>query len=71
MLIYTKHSKALTVNATVIVELAKSSKTDQDMMLNLTREAKKDSGTMKLIAIVTMIYLPSSLVTVCCSPDHT
>jgi hypothetical protein len=71
VLFYAKHSEALTINTTSMAQLAKSSKVDQDAMLSLTRAAKNDSGIMKLIAVVTMIYLPSSLITVGYAPQLT
>jgi hypothetical protein len=33
-------------------------------MLNLTRATKKDSRTMRLIAVITMVYLPGTFVAV-------
>jgi hypothetical protein len=64
VLFYAQHSEALTVNTTTLSQLARASKTDQDSMLSITQAAKNDSGIMKVIATITLIYLPSSLVTV-------
>lgn len=64
MLLYSKHSEALTANTTGMVQLAESSRHGQEMLISLTSANKRDSEIMRLIAVVTLIYLPSSLITV-------
>lgn len=64
MLLYSKQSEILTANTTGMVQLAESSRHAQEMLIGLTRATKRDSETMKLIAVVTMMCLPFSLITV-------
>ncbi|OCK74718.1 hypothetical protein K432DRAFT_429867 [Lepidopterella palustris CBS 459.81] len=61
-LLNSKHSQALTFNTASMNRLAEASKLDGQLMVALTKSTKKDSGTMKLIAVITMIYLPGTFV---------
>ncbi|KAF2812456.1 uncharacterized protein BDZ99DRAFT_474619 [Mytilinidion resinicola] len=61
-LLNSKHSQALTSNTASMNRLAEAAKEDGRAMLALTKSAKKDAGTMKLIAAITMIYLPGTFV---------
>jgi hypothetical protein len=44
--------------------MAQVSTEEGQLLLNLTRASKKDSGIMKLIAVITMIYLPGTFAAV-------
>jgi hypothetical protein len=62
-----KHSQALTTNTASINRLAEASVEDARLNLMLAKSSKKDSGSMKLIAVVTMIYLPGTFIAVSAS----
>lgn len=61
VLFYAKHSEALTVNTTAMSQLAQDNKKEQEMMLEVAKAAKNDSEIMKVIAAVTLFYLPATL----------
>ncbi len=44
--------------------MAQASAKEGQLILGLTKAAKKDSGIMKLIAVITMIYLPGTFAAV-------
>lgn len=64
VLFYAKHSEALTVNTTAMSQLAQDNKKEQEMMLEVAKAAKNDSEIMKVIAAVTLFYLPATLMAV-------
>lgn len=64
VLFYAKHSQTLTANTTAMSQLTQDSQKDQELMLRIAKAAKKDSEVMKVIAAVTLCYLPATLVTV-------
>lgn len=66
-LLNTKHSQALTSNTAGMNRLAEANREDGQLILLLTKSAKKDSGTMRLIAVITMVYLPGTFVAVSCN----
>lgn len=68
LLHYSQRAQLLAVDTSNMKQIANATKSDQDTMLGLARASKEDSGVMKLIAFVSVIYLPSSLVTVRLSP---
>jgi hypothetical protein len=48
-----------------MAELAKS---DNDLMLKMTKKSVADARTLKTITILTLVYLPASFVSVSLSP---
>lgn len=64
LLHYSQRAQALAVDTSNMKQIANATKTDQDTMVTLARAAKEDSGAMKLFAFISVIYLPSSLITV-------
>jgi hypothetical protein len=44
--------------------MAHESQKGEALILNLAKTTKQDSGTMKLIALITMFYLPGTFVAV-------
>jgi hypothetical protein len=59
-----KLSQAIVTNTTSMDRMSQAMKKESQMMLGLTKAAKEDSGTMKLIAVITMIYLPGTFAAV-------
>jgi len=64
LLHYSQRARALAFDTSNMNHVANATKADQDTMLLLARAAKKDSEMMKLIAFISVLYLPSSLITV-------
>lgn len=64
ILVYNRHSETVARNTEAMTQLAKAGNSNQDLMLSISRATMRDSGTMKLIAIITMVYLPATLITV-------
>jgi Na+/serine symporter len=59
-----KHSQALSLNSASTNRLAEASREEGRLILMLTKSSKKDSGTMRLITVITMLYLPGTFVAV-------
>ncbi|KAF1833919.1 hypothetical protein BDW02DRAFT_357122 [Decorospora gaudefroyi] len=57
-----QHGQAVTSNTASLDRMAHESRKGEELILNLTKATKKDSGTMKLIAVITMVYLPGTFV---------
>jgi hypothetical protein len=64
VLVQQQHSEALGANTATMTSLAQLSKADQDRMLALAHATTRDSGAMKVVAVVTMVSLPAILLTV-------
>ncbi|KAK0646793.1 hypothetical protein B0T16DRAFT_458677 [Cercophora newfieldiana] len=63
LLHYSQRARELAFDTSNMNHVANATKADQDTMLLLARAAKKDSEIMKLIAFVSVVYLPCSLIT--------
>jgi hypothetical protein len=59
-----KHNQAIAYNTTSMDRMAQASKKERQLILGLTKATKRDSGSMKLIAVITMIYLPGTFAAV-------
>jgi hypothetical protein len=59
-----KLSQTIVSNTTSMDRMAQASTKEGQLLLDLTRATKKDSGIMKLIAVITMIYLPGTFAAV-------
>ncbi|KAH8591695.1 hypothetical protein B0O99DRAFT_690500 [Bisporella sp. PMI_857] len=57
-----RHDESFGQNNAKLREMAELAVKDSSNMLELTQETKKDSTTMRLIAIITMFYLPGTFV---------
>ncbi|KAL2847143.1 hypothetical protein BJY01DRAFT_167346 [Aspergillus pseudoustus] len=57
-----RQDEHLTRNTRSMTKLAECSITDSTSMLLLAKDSRKDSETMKLIAIINMLYLPATFV---------
>nr|RBQ88727.1 hypothetical protein FVER53263_06544 [Fusarium verticillioides] len=64
MLSYVRQIQATSENTSRLTCLTEASRKDQDTMLNIAMSAKKDSELMKVIAIASLITLPTILTTV-------
>ena len=51
-------------NTASLDRMAHASKKDGDMLIFLTKATQKDSSTMRLISMITMVYLPGAFVAV-------
>lgn len=63
MLSYVRQIQVTSENTSKLACLAEASRKDQDTMLNIAMSAKKDSELMKVIAIASLITLPTILTT--------
>ncbi|EXM26154.1 hypothetical protein V3481_014044 [Fusarium oxysporum f. sp. vasinfectum] len=63
MLSYVRQIQATSENTSRLTCLTEASRKDQDTMLNIAMSAKKDSELMKVIAITSLITLPTILTT--------
>ncbi|KAH7232785.1 hypothetical protein BKA59DRAFT_487375 [Fusarium tricinctum] len=63
MLSYVRQIQATSENTSKLTCLAEASRKDQDTMLDIAKDAKKDSELMKVIAIASLITLPTILTT--------
>ena len=70
MLSYVRQIQATSENTSRLTCLTEASRKDQDTMLNIAMSAKKDSELMKVIAITSLITLPTILTTVVTPPTH-
>jgi hypothetical protein len=57
-----KQSQAMVCNTASLDRMAHASKKDGDMLLYLTKATQKDSSTVRLISMITMVYLPGAFV---------
>ncbi|KAH8704455.1 hypothetical protein GQ44DRAFT_778021 [Phaeosphaeriaceae sp. PMI808] len=57
-----RHGQAITSNTASLDRMAHESQKGEALILNLTKTTKQDSGTMKLIAVITICYLPGNFV---------
>ncbi|KAF3002327.1 hypothetical protein E8E14_005777 [Neopestalotiopsis sp. 37M] len=62
ILLSSEQSRAVSINTSSLNTLAQSSKADGKIMLAIAQDAKNDSGVMKLLALVTLMYLPATFV---------
>ncbi|KAF5622314.1 hypothetical protein F52700_10577 [Fusarium sp. NRRL 52700] len=65
---YVRQIQATSENTSRLTYLAEASRKDQDRMLNIAMSAQKDSELMKVIAIASLITLPTILTTVVTPP---
>lgn len=70
MLSYVRQIQVTSENTSKLACLAEASRKDQDTMLNIAMSAKKDSELMKVIAIASLITLPTILTTVVTPPSY-
>ena len=49
----------------VIKDLAHRGRAESDVMLSLTRKTIREARAMKIITLVTLVYLPASFTSVC------
>ena len=59
-----KSNEVLNRNIDVMRELAVAAKSENELITILVSKSQKDSHTIKILTIVTLIYLPASLVAV-------
>lgn len=57
-----KHTHALISNNLNLANLAEASRQDGQNMLAISRSMKKDSATMKLFAVIAVVYVPGTFV---------
>jgi hypothetical protein len=57
-------SRIMLTNSTNLAKMAEASGEDSRIMLTLTNATKRDSGIMRLIAVITMVYLPGTFMAV-------
>lgn len=63
-LLNSKHTQALISNNAKLGLLAEASQQDGRSMLNISKDMKNDSSTMKFVAIMTVIYVPGTFAAV-------
>jgi hypothetical protein len=59
-----KHNHALISNNENLAQLAAASQQDGQNMLAINKSMKKDSATMSLFAVITIVYMPATFVAV-------
>ena len=59
-----RNNASVSQNSANLAKMAEASGKDSQVMLALTNATKRDSGTVRLIAVITMIYLPGTFMAV-------
>ena len=64
-----RHSQTITSTTTSLDQMVQASRQDERTTLDLTRATRKDSNALKVVAIITVIYLPGTFVAVRRAPE--